>query len=97
MFRTFKNTARILRNAIAEEVLGLEYRPGGCKFEEVKPLVAGVRGLAALQTGDVNGGVISAGQCVGLIDDVPTCAELVSRIVTECRQHLDRARGYFEP
>ncbi len=95
VFRTFRNTARILRNAIADEVLSLEYRPGGCKFEEVKPLVAGVRGLAALEAGNVDGGVISAGQCVGLIDDIPTCAELVARMTAECRQHLDRARGFF--
>ena len=96
VFRTLKNTARVLRNAISEEVLAMENRPGGCQFEDVRPLVAGARGRAALEAGDVHGGVISAGQCVGLIDDVPTCAELITRMVAECRQHLDRARRYFD-
>lgn len=96
MFRTMKNTARVFRNAISEEVVAIENRPGGCQFEDIRPLVAGVRGRAALEAGEVNGGVISAGQCIGLIDDVPTCAELIERMVRECREHLDRARGYFD-
>ncbi|MDR6859276.1 nitronate monooxygenase family protein [Variovorax guangxiensis] len=96
MFRTMKNTARVFRNAISEEVVATENRPGGCQFEDIRPLVAGVRGRAALEAGEVNGGVISAGQCIGLIDDVPTCAELIERLVRECREHLDRARGYFD-
>jgi nitronate monooxygenase len=95
MFRTMKNTARVFRNAISEEVVATENRPGGCQFEDIRPLVAGVRGRAALEAGEVNGGVISAGQCIGLIDDVPTCAELIERMVGECREHLERARGYF--
>src|SRR5437868_2978192 len=85
MFRTMKNTARVLRNAISEEVVATENRPGGCQFEDIRPLVAGVRGRAALESGEVNGGVVSAGQCIGLIDDVPTCADLLDRMVRECR------------
>ncbi|HSV48309.1 MAG TPA: nitronate monooxygenase family protein [Ramlibacter sp.] len=96
MFRTLHNTARVFRNAISEEVVALENRPGGCQFEDVRPLVAGVRGKAALQAGEVNGGVVAAGQCIGLIDDVPTCAELIARMVRECREHLDRARAWCD-
>ncbi len=96
MFRTFKNTVRVLRNAISEEVVATESRPGGCQFEDVRPLVSGARGRAALESGDVHGGVISTGQCVGLIGDIPTCAELITRMVAECRQHLARARRYLD-
>jgi nitronate monooxygenase len=94
MFRTMKNTARVFSNAISEEVVAMENRPGGCQFEDIRPLVAGVRGKAALQAGEVNGGVVSAGLCIGLIDDVPTCADLIERMVRECREHLDRARAW---
>lgn len=96
MFRTMKNTARVFRNAISEEVVAMENRPGGCQFEDIRPLVAGVRGKAALQAGEVNGGVVSAGLCIGLIDDVPTCADLIARMVRECREHLDRARAWCD-
>ena len=95
LFRTMKNTARVYRNAIAEEVVGMERRPGGCTFEQIRPLVAGVRGRAALQSGEINNGVVSAGQCIGLIHDIPTCAELITRMVAECRERLDVGRAYF--
>jgi len=95
LFRTLKNTARVFRNAIADEVVALERRPGGCTFEEIRPLVAGARGRAALRSGEVNGGVISAGQCIGLIDDVPDCATLIARMVADCHAQLDTARAYF--
>jgi NAD(P)H-dependent flavin oxidoreductase YrpB (nitropropane dioxygenase family) len=57
----------------------------------VRPLVAGVRGRLALREGNIDGGVISAGMVIGLIDDVPSCAELVERIVADCRAHLRAA------
>ena len=96
IFRTLKNTVRVYRNQIAHEVRELEYRPGGCRFEDIKPLVIGTRGRAALQSGEVDGGVISAGQSIGLIDDVPTCADLIERIVAECRQRLHAASRWAE-
>jgi nitronate monooxygenase len=89
MFRTMHNTARVFKNAISEEVVAMEKR--GAKFEEVRHLVAGARGKVALKNGDVNDGVVSAGMVIGLIHDVPSCAQLIERIVTECRQHLSAA------
>jgi len=95
MFRTLHNTARVLKNAVSDEVVRLETRPGGCSFEEVRPLVLGARGQAALTAGDVDGGVITAGQCVGLIDDIPSCAELIERMVAEARERLRVAAAAF--
>jgi len=88
IFRSLKNTARVFRNAISDEVVATENRPGGCKFEDIRPLVAGVRGRAALESGDTDGGIISAGMVIGLIDDIPSCEELVQRMVRECRERL---------
>ncbi|RYX93405.1 MAG: nitronate monooxygenase [Comamonadaceae bacterium] len=96
IYRTLKNTARVYRNAIATEVRSLEYRPGGAVFEEIRPLVIGTRGRAALSSGEVDNGIISAGQSIGLIDDVPTCADLIERIVAECRQRLHIASGWAQ-
>lgn len=86
MFRTMHNTARVFKNAISNEVVAMEQR--GAKFEEVRHLVTGARGKAALRNGDVDGGVVSAGMVIGLINDVPTCAELIERIVRDCRERL---------
>jgi len=89
IFRTMHNTARVFKNAISNEVVAMEKK--GAKFEEVRPLVAGARGKQALKEGNIDGGVISAGMVIGLIDDVPSCAELVERMVAECREHLRSA------
>jgi NADH:quinone reductase (non-electrogenic) len=94
IFRTLRNTARVFRNTISEEVLAIE--KVGCQFEDIRHLVAGARGRTALESGDPNGGIISAGTVIGLIDDVPTCQELLERMVRECREHLTRAQSYWQ-
>ena len=95
MFRTLRNTARVLANAVSEAVLRLERREGGAAFDELRPLVAGARGRAALQSGQVDEGVVWAGQVVGLIDDIPSCAELLDRMQRECRERLAAAAQFI--
>ena len=89
IFRTMHNTSRVLKNAVSDEVVAMEKK--GATFEEVRPLVAGARGRNAMKTGEVDAGIVSAGMVVGLINDVPTCAELIERIVRECREALSTA------
>ncbi len=88
IFRPLRNTARVFRNRTAQEVLALENRPGGAEFEALRPLVAGARGRAALESGQTDDGLIWAGMCLGLIDDVPSCADLIERMVRECRERI---------
>lgn len=95
IFRSLKNSARVFKNAISDEVVATERRPGGCEFADIRPLVAGVRGRAALEAGEIDAGIITAGMVIGLINDIPTCAELLERMVGECRAELDRARNYL--
>lgn len=95
IFRTLRNTGRVLKNVVSDEVIEMENRPGGVEFKEIHHLVAGARGRAALDTGDVDSGLVWAGQVVGLMHDIPTCAELIERIVTDCRQALSRSLGTF--
>lgn len=94
MFRTMRNTARVLANDISNEVVAIERRPEGATFDDIRHLVMGARGRNAMETGEVNDGVVSAGQVIGLIDDVPTCAELIQRMVKECRESLARATAW---
>jgi nitronate monooxygenase len=96
IYRTLKNTARVLRNQVADQVLDTEYRPGGCAFEDIRPLVIGAKGRMAMETGDVDAGVVTAGLVAGLIHDVPTCHELLERMVSECRHELQRALRMFQ-
>jgi len=84
IFRTMRNTSRVARNDISQEVVARER--AGASFEEVRELVAGTRGRVVYETGDPNHGIWSAGQVQGLIHDVPTCAELIHRIVREAEE-----------
>jgi NAD(P)H-dependent flavin oxidoreductase YrpB (nitropropane dioxygenase family) len=49
---------------------------------------------AAMVDGNPDLGVMAAGQVVGVIDDVPSCAELIGRIMTQAHESLARLRGY---
>ena len=57
--------------------------------------MAGARGRGALEAGDPQGGLVWAGQVVGLIDDLPTCQELIDRMVDECRERLRVGAAMF--
>ena len=81
IFRTFRNTARVAKNEISQQVVAAERE--GKEFTAVADLVKGVRGREGLQSGDTNHGIWSAGMVQGLIHDIPTCQELVSRIVSD--------------
>lgn len=83
IYRSLRNTARVFKNGVAEQVLAIEGQPGETRFEDIQPLVAGTRGKALFESGELETGIWSAGMVVGLIDDIPSCAELVSRIVEE--------------
>ena len=81
MFRPLRNTARVSSNTISRQVV--EILDDGGSFEDVRELVAGVRGKQVYETGDLEAGVWSVGMVQGLVHDVPTAADLVTRIVAE--------------
>jgi nitronate monooxygenase len=89
IFRTMHNTARVMKNAVSDEVVKIE-RAGGAQFSDIQHLVAGKRGQDAMQAGDTDGGIWSAGMVQGLIDDVPTVKQLVDRIVAEAEEIIER-------
>jgi NADH:quinone reductase (non-electrogenic) len=82
IFRNFKNTARVGRSAVSEEVVRRLAEPGA-KFSDVQELVAGTAGRELLQTGDMTKGVFWAGMVQGLIHDIPTCKQLIDRIIAD--------------
>ena len=91
IFRTMRNTSRVAKNAISIQVAQMERE--GAKFEDVRELVAGVRGKVVYETGDPDHGIWSAGQVQGLIHDIPTCADLVSRIVSGAEEIINGRLG----
>ncbi|HKY19843.1 MAG TPA: nitronate monooxygenase [Vicinamibacterales bacterium] len=94
IFRTLHNTARVLKNAISDEVVATEKR--GCQFDDIRHLVNGARGREALKVGEPDGGIVTAGQVVGLIDDIPSCEELIQKMVATCRQRLGAVQAMVQ-
>jgi len=86
IYRTLSNTARVFKNSVAEQVIEVESKPGATQFEDIQSLVQGAKGRELFDTGDLDRGIWSAGMIVGLIDDIPTCNELITRIVAEAEE-----------
>ena len=94
IFRNFHNTARVGKSEVSDEVARRLARPGAV-FEDVRELVAGAAGRELLKTGDLSKGVFWAGMVQGLIHDIPTCRELIERIVLEAETILDQRLAGF--
>lgn len=93
IFRTMHNTARVADNEVSRKVVEIE-KAGG-KFEDVRELVSGARGRRVFEEGDLDGGIWSVGLCQGLIEDIPTCAELIGRMVGEAEELISARLAGF--
>ncbi len=83
IMRPFRNTERVLTNAAVERLLEKERTLGkDITFEDIAPEVAGVYPLI-LAEGEMDAGAWSCGMVAGLIHDIPTCQELIDRIMAE--------------
>lgn len=81
IFRSYRNTARVARNKISAEVVAAER--AGRPFEDIAHLVKGARGKEGLDRGDPDHGIWTTGMVQGLIRDIPTCRDLIDRIISE--------------
>ena len=88
MFRTMHNTARVFKNSVSSEVVEIE-STGTATFEDVKDLVAGQRGRVVFEEGDLEHGIWSAGISVARVKDIPSCEEMVSRLVSDAKNIID--------
>ena len=89
IFKSLRNTARVGKNSVSDQVVEILKRPDA-KFEDVAHLVSGALGKVVLETGDIDAGLVWAGQVQGLIHDIPTVAELIARIVREATDIIRR-------
>jgi nitronate monooxygenase len=90
VFRKFRNTARVARNAVSDQVLEIERREGTA-FADIAALASGARGReAVLQNGRMDDGLWWTGQSQALITEVLTCGQVVESIVAEAEDLLTR-------
>ena len=87
VMRPLRNTERVLTNSGVERLLEKEKTLGAhIKFEDIAEEVGGVY-PRIMEEGDMEAGAWSCGMVAGLINDIPTCKELIDRIMAEA-EHL---------
>ena len=84
---------RAIKNKLAEEVLCIEAQNGG--LEKLIPLMSGQRVKEAWETGNVDIAPMMMGQSVGLVKDIPSCKELIQRMVAEAKADIARVGKLF--
>ena len=94
IMRPLRNTERVLVNEAVEKIIDIEKEKGtDVGFEDIVHLVAGKQNWKVLQDGEMDAGAWSCGMVAGLIHDVPTCKELIYRIMAEAEEII---RGRLE-
>ena len=92
IFRKFSNTARVAKNSVSDKVVEISSRPETV-FEDIRTLVAGASGRNALESGNLDAGLIWGSMIQGLIHDIPTCEELISRIIRDAEDIVTKRLG----
>ena len=97
VMRPLRNTERVLTNDAVERLLEKEKALGAdLKFEDIIEEVAGVYPRIMME-GDMDAGAWSCGMVAGLIYDIPTCKELIDRIMVEADQIInERLAGFVK-
>jgi nitronate monooxygenase len=85
---------RAIKNKIVEEVLSVEAKGGG--LEQLIPLISGQRVKEAWEFGNVDNAPMMMGQSVGFVKDIPTCKDLIERIVKEAGSDIKRVTDIFK-
>lgn len=95
VMRSLRNTERVLTNGAVERLIEKEKMLGDkLKFEDIIDEVAGVYPRIMLD-GEMDAGAWSCGMVAGLIHDIPTCKELIDRIMNEADEIINQRLAAF--
>jgi NADH:quinone reductase (non-electrogenic) len=90
--RSYGDSARVLRNKVSAAAVERE-KQGGATYKDLAPLIGAPAWMKAMEEGAIDGGAIPVGLVIGVISDIPSCADLIARIVAEARALVgDRLR-----
>lgn len=92
--RSIRNMVRTMNNQTARRVQEMEAQ--GAALEQLLPVISGQKGFQAQLAGDLDGGLFSIGQSVGLIDAIRPAGEIVRRMEAEAIQAIDLLRNRTE-
>lgn len=98
IMRPLRNTERVLINTAVEKILEIEREKGAAtSIEDIRDFVAGPKNRRVLQEGVMDAGAWSCGMVAGLIHDIPSCKELIDRIMREAETIIrTRLEGFLQ-
>jgi|TARA_R110002020_G_scaffold83397_2_gene207390 NADH:quinone reductase (non-electrogenic) len=95
VMRPLRNTERVLTNVAVERLLQKEKELGSkLEFKDIAEEVAGVY-PRIMMDGEMDAGAWSCGMVAGLIHDIPTCKELIDRIMAEAEEIINKRLSGF--
>ena len=83
LLRSIKNAARVVKTDYTQRVLEMEEK--GATLEKLLPLISGDKQKAAYISGDVSDAVMTVGQVVGLIHEIPSVKEIIEGMIAEAK------------
>lgn len=86
--RSIKNMVRVMKNGTAAKVADMEAR--GATLDELLPVISGKKGREAQMSGDLDGGIFSVGQALGLVEDIMEASEIVKQTVAEAIEQIEK-------
>jgi len=90
VMRSIRNTHRVWRNQAAEQIIELESK--NASLQEIIKVASGQNALKMYREGDINAGMVSCGQGVGLARDIPTVKELLDRMMKEAEETIQKIK-----
>lgn len=94
IMRGLRNTERVMKNAAVDEIVRIEAEKGNeVSIDDIRHLVTGVKGRKVLQEGQMDEAAWSCGMVAGLIHDIPSCADLLARIMDEAATLIRQRLG----
>jgi len=95
--RSLRNTARVLKNKVAEKVFEMEKQ--GATLEQLAPFISGAKEKEIFETGEPDRGILHCGQVIGLVRDIPTVKQLIESIVDDAETVISsmNTKGIFQP
>jgi NADH:quinone reductase (non-electrogenic) len=91
VMESLMNPARVLRTGWVDKILEMEKR--NASLEELAPMISGKVSFKGWESGDLSEGIYPMGQVIGLIDDIPTVADLMKRTIQEAMETKKRLDG----
>ncbi|MHA2181358.1 MAG: NAD(P)H-dependent flavin oxidoreductase [Promethearchaeota archaeon] len=90
VMRSIRNTHRVWRNKAAEKIIELESKKA--PLQEIIQVASGQNALKMYKEGVIDAGMVSCGQGIGLIKDIPTAKELLDRIMEEAETVINKLK-----